>query len=102
MNKEVKKKRKINDEISMEALDKYFDTQVITGIGNLINFHFIEQRIFVYVCYVCVQHMKEREEENRQERRYQSYNRYRKINRINKSQKVDKNVERDVSKLQII
>ncbi len=52
----------------MEALDKVFDTQVITGIDQLIeiSFHWSEKKEnFLY---------EEEEERKRQERRYQSYN----------------------------
>ncbi len=46
----------------MKALDKVFDTQVITGIiGD--KFHFIEAKENFYM----------KKERNRQERRYQSY-----------------------------
>ncbi len=60
----------------MKALDKVFDTQVITGIiGD--KFHFTEAKKISYM-----------KKENKQKRRYQSYNRYRrKSNRIYQSQK---------------
>ncbi len=46
----------------MKALDKVFDTQVITGIIK-DKFHFIEQKKISYM----------KKGRNRQERRYQSY-----------------------------
>ncbi len=50
----------------MKALDKVFDTQVITQALLVINFISLKQKKISYM----------KKEENRQERRYQSYNRY--------------------------
>ncbi len=72
-------------------LDKVFDTQVITGIGD--KFHFIEAKKISYM---------KKERKLRQERRYQSYNRYRrKSNRIYQSQSELETLKRCI-KLQII